>query len=95
MSNKSRNLSTAGELVNLMSVDGQKLLEIASNFAIIWSSPLQIIVGLYFLFDTLGVSVISGVAVMILLMPMNIVSGKLAQKFQVKWKVVETDFLVS
>ena len=78
-----------------MSVDGQKLLEIASNFAVIWSAPLQIIVGLYFLFDTLGVSVLSGIAVMILLMPMNVVSGKLAQKYQVKWTVVETVCQVS
>jgi hypothetical protein len=77
-------LSTAGELVNLMSVDCQKLLEISSNFSMIWSAPLQIIFGLVFLFRTLGaLSVLSGVAIMILLMPMNIVSGKLAQKYQV------------
>ena len=50
----------------------------------IWSAPLQIIFGLVFLFRTLGaLSVLSGVAIMILLMPMNIVSGKLAQKYQV------------
>ncbi|XP_046853052.1 multidrug resistance-associated protein 1-like isoform X2 [Xenia sp. Carnegie-2017] len=84
LSNSSRNLSTSGELVNLMSVDCQTLLNVASNFSIIWSSPLQIIVGLFFLFRTLGVSVLSGLAVMILLIPMNMVSGKLVQKFQKK-----------
>lgn len=67
-----------------MAVDCQKVLEIASNLSVIWSSPLQIIVGLVFLFNTLGVSVLSGIAMMILLMPMNIVSGKLAGKYQVK-----------
>ena len=84
LSNASRNLSTAGELVNLMSVDCQKILEIASNFSMIWSTPIQIIVGLVFLFRTLGVSVFAGLAMTILLMPMNIISGKLAQKYQVK-----------
>ncbi|XP_028401273.1 multidrug resistance-associated protein 1-like [Dendronephthya gigantea] len=84
LSNASRNLSTAGELVNLMSVDCQKILEITSNFAIIWSTPLQIIFGLVFLFRTLGVSVLSGLAMMILLMPVNMCSGKLAQKYQKK-----------
>lgn len=56
---------------------------VASNFSMLWSTPLQIIVALVFLFRTLGVSVLSGVAVMIIMMPMNIVSGKLGQKFQV------------
>ena len=55
----------------------------------IWSAPLQVIFGLVFLFRTLGISVLSGVAMTILFMPMNIVSGKLAQKFQVKDQCIE------
>ena len=76
-------MSTAGELVNLMAVDCQKLLEVSSNFSMIWSAPLQIILGLVFLYRTLGVSVFAGVAMMLFFMPMNLVSGKLAQKYQV------------
>ena len=71
-------------MVNLMSVDSQKVLDVASNFAVIWSPPVQVVVSLVFLFLTLGVSILSGLAVMILLTPSNMVSGKLVQKFQVR-----------
>lgn len=84
LSNSSRSKSTAGEMVNLMAVDCQKLVEVSSNFSLVWSAPLQIIVALIFLFRTLGVSVLSGLAVMIIMTPMNVVSGKLGEKFQVR-----------
>ena len=68
---------------------------VASNFSMLWSTPLQIIVALVFLFRTLGVSVLSGVAVMIFMMPMNIVSAKLGQTFQVIicFRCAETPFV--
>jgi hypothetical protein len=42
LSNDSRQRYTTGEIVNLMSVDAQRFMELASFLHVLWSSPLQI-----------------------------------------------------
>lgn len=54
MSNASRKESTVGEIVNLMSVDAQRFMELTTYLNMIWSAPLQIALALYFLWDLLG-----------------------------------------
>jgi ATP-binding cassette subfamily C (CFTR/MRP) protein 1 len=54
MSNTARKESTVGEIVNLMSVDAQRFVDLTAYLNMIWSAPLQIAVALYFLWDTLG-----------------------------------------
>lgn len=54
MSNSSRKESTVGEIVNLMSVDAQRFIDLTAYLNMIWSAPLQIALALYFLWDTLG-----------------------------------------
>ena len=76
--------STTGEIVNLMSVDAQRVGDILPYINFIWSSPLEISLALYFLYQTLGVSVFAGVAIMVLLAPLNVVVGKQVEKLQVK-----------
>ena len=76
--------STTGEIVNLMSVDAQRIVDMLSFVNCIWSSPLEISLALYFLYQTLGVSVFAGVAVMVLLLPLNVVVAKQVEKLQVK-----------
>ncbi|KAK0179174.1 hypothetical protein PV327_007989 [Microctonus hyperodae] len=71
MSNTARKESTLGEIVNLMSVDAQKFLELTPYINMIWSAPLQIALALYFLWDELGASVLAGLLVMIILIPVN------------------------
>ncbi|KAI7815048.1 ABC subfamily C member [Rhyzopertha dominica] len=71
MSNSARKESTVGEIVNLMSVDAQKFTDLTAYLNMIWSAPLQIILALYFLWDILGPSVLAGLAVMIILIPVN------------------------
>lgn len=63
--------STIGEIVNLMSVDAQRFMDMMPFLNMIWSGPFQIGVALYFLWNTLGPSTLAGVAVMILLIPIN------------------------
>ena len=53
--------STTGEVVNLMSVDTQRLVDMMPYINMLWSSPLQISIALYFLWQTLGPSVLSGI----------------------------------
>jgi ATP-binding cassette subfamily C (CFTR/MRP) protein 1 len=42
LSNASRQSSTVGEIVNLMSVDAQRLLDLTNYLHLLWSSPFQI-----------------------------------------------------
>lgn len=77
MSNTARKETTVGEIVNLMSVDAQKFVELTAYLNMIWSAPLQIILALYFLWEVLGPSVLAGLAVMIILIPVN---GYIANK---------------
>ncbi|KAK4305327.1 hypothetical protein Pmani_022778 [Petrolisthes manimaculis] len=71
ISNSARKESTVGEIVNLMSVDAQRFMDIATYINMIWSAPLQIALALYFLWGMLGPSVLAGLAVMVALIPIN------------------------
>lgn len=84
MSNSARKESTVGEIVNLMSVDAQRFMDVTAYVNMIWSAPLQIGLALYFLWDILGPSVLSGLAVMIILMPVNALLAGKARNLQIK-----------
>ncbi|XP_004459255.1 ATP-binding cassette sub-family C member 2 isoform X1 [Dasypus novemcinctus] len=71
LSNSARKQYTVGETVNLMSVDAQKLMEVTSFIHLLWSTLLQIILSIFFLWNELGPSVFAGVGVMVLLIPLN------------------------
>lgn len=71
LSNKSRQLQTVGEITNLMSVDASRIAELCNYGHILWSGPFQIVVALYFLYDTMGPSIFAGVAIMVSMIPLN------------------------
>ncbi|KAI8611102.1 P-loop containing nucleoside triphosphate hydrolase protein [Chytriomyces sp. MP71] len=71
LSPAARQKSTVGEIVNLMSVDAGRIGDLTTYFHIIWSGPLQICLALYFLYYTLGVSIFAGVAIMLIMIPIN------------------------
>uniref|UniRef100_A0A8C8BA77 Canalicular multispecific organic anion transporter 1 n=1 Tax=Otus sunia TaxID=257818 RepID=A0A8C8BA77_9STRI len=71
MSSATRKESTVGETVNLMSADAQRFMDMANFVHQLWSSPLQIILSIVFLWGELGPSVLAGIAVMVLLIPIN------------------------
>ena len=83
MSNEARKDSTVGEIVNLMSVDAQRLQDATGYLWMIWSAPLQIIIAVYLLWGILGPSVLGGLAVMVLLIPINGVLSSYQRKLQV------------
>ncbi|KAL1454350.1 hypothetical protein WDU94_010619, partial [Cyamophila willieti] len=70
ISNTARKESTVGEIVNLMSVDAQRI-DVTSNLNLLWAGPLQIGLAIYFLWGIIGPSVLAGLAVMIILIPIN------------------------
>jgi ATP-binding cassette subfamily C (CFTR/MRP) protein 1 len=57
MSNSARKESTVGEIVNLMSVDAQRFMDLTTYLNMIWSAPLQIALALYFLWNILGMCI--------------------------------------
>uniref|UniRef100_A0A8B9NGQ3 Uncharacterized protein n=1 Tax=Accipiter nisus TaxID=211598 RepID=A0A8B9NGQ3_9AVES len=71
MSSATRKESTVGETVNLMSADAQRFMDTANFVHQLWSSPLQIILSIVFLWRELGPSVLAGIAVIVLLIPIN------------------------
>ena len=87
LSNYARKDSTTGEIVNLMAVDAQRFMDLMMYFHMIWSSPLQIILAVFFLWQTMGPSVLAGVGVMILLIPVNAVMAFITRKLQVTLQV--------
>jgi len=84
LSSNARKGSTVGEIVNLMSVDAQRLLDLVSYINVTWSGPLQIFLAILFLWQQLGASTLAGVCVMILLIPLNGVMASKAKKIHVK-----------
>uniref|UniRef100_A0A8C0H629 Multidrug resistance-associated protein 1 n=1 Tax=Chelonoidis abingdonii TaxID=106734 RepID=A0A8C0H629_CHEAB len=83
ITNSARKTSTVGEIVNLMSVDAQRFMDLTTYINMIWSAPLQVILALYLLWQNLGPSVLAGVAVMILLVPVNAVMAMKTKTYQV------------
>ncbi|XP_076819731.1 multidrug resistance-associated protein 1-like isoform X1 [Clavelina lepadiformis] len=77
LSSGARKDSTAGEIVNLMSVDAQRFMDLMPYINCLWSAPFEILLAVIFLWKTMGPSVMAGVGLMILLVPIN---GLLANK---------------
>eukprot|EP01134_Creolimax_fragrantissima_P008215 CFRG8215T1 len=83
VSNTARKGTTVGEITNLMSVDAQRFMDLLPYMHMIWSGPLQITLAMYFLWDTMGPSVLAGVAVLVLTIPINAVVARFIRRFQV------------
>ncbi|KAH9413433.1 Mrp-4p [Dermatophagoides pteronyssinus] len=84
LSNASRKQTTTGEIVNLMSVDAQRFVDVLPFLNLIWSSPLQIALTVYFLWMELGPSVLAGLAVMVLMIPINGFISSYQRRLQMK-----------
>lgn len=69
-----------------MAVDAQRFMELTTYLNMLWSAPLQMCLSLYFLWVLLGPSVLAGVAVMILMIPINALIAKTSRALQV-WMI--------
>ena len=67
-----------------MSVDTQHFANIQPFIHLIWSTPLQIILALIFLYNTMGLSILAGFGVMVLLIPINAGLAACNNRLQVK-----------
>uniref|UniRef100_A0A8C4V961 ABC-type glutathione-S-conjugate transporter n=1 Tax=Falco tinnunculus TaxID=100819 RepID=A0A8C4V961_FALTI len=82
MSNASRKTATVGEIVNLVSVDVQKLMDLIIYFNGTWLAPIRIIICFVFLWQLLGPSALASIAVFLFLLPLNFVITKKRSQFQ-------------
>ncbi|XP_050416421.2 multidrug resistance-associated protein 1-like [Patella vulgata] len=82
ISSEAKKQTTVGEIVNLMSVDCQRVQDVTGYLYMLWSSPLIISVALYMLYQSLGASIFAGLGVMILLMPLNAFIATKLRKYQ-------------
>ncbi|KAJ2891457.1 hypothetical protein GGI21_005852, partial [Coemansia aciculifera] len=71
LSNETRQEYTTGNIATLFSVDAERIGNVTENAHIIWSGPLQIVLAIGFLYNTLGWSVFAGVATMVIFIPLN------------------------
>jgi len=83
LSSAARKKSTVGEIVNLMSIDAQRFMELTTYISMILSAPFQMGICLYFLWMVLGPSVLAGVGVMVLMIPINALIAKQTRAYQV------------
>ncbi|TSP25420.1 Canalicular multispecific organic anion transporter 1 [Bagarius yarrelli] len=84
MSNNSRKESTVGETVNLMSADSQRFTDITNFIHLLWSCPLQICMSIAFLWIELGPSVLAGLLMMLLMVPINGLLATKSKAFQME-----------
>ncbi|XP_062319103.1 canalicular multispecific organic anion transporter 1 isoform X2 [Osmerus eperlanus] len=84
VSNDVRKESTVGETVNLMSADAQRFNDVTNFIHLLWSCPLQIALAIGFLWLELGPSVLAGLAVMVLMVPINGLLASKSRNFQIE-----------
>ncbi|CAH1406919.1 unnamed protein product [Nezara viridula] len=71
LSNAARKETTLGEIVNLMAVDSQSINHTLTYLSYLVFAPLEIGLAMYFLWQQLGPSVLAGLAVMLIMIPVN------------------------
>lgn len=84
MSNDARRTTTIGEIVNLMSVDAERIMEVVQYLWMIWSSPLQICIAIYLLYGILGPAVFAGLAAILIMFPISSILASIEAKLQTK-----------
>lgn len=71
LSNEGRATKTTGDIVNYMAVDAQRLQDLTQFAQQLWSAPFQIVICMVSLHQLLGWSILAGVGVMVLMMPVQ------------------------
>lgn len=82
LSNEAADMSSTGDIVNLMSVDVQRLQDLTQYCHLIWSGPFQILLCLVSLYKLLGRSMWIGVIILVIMMPLNSMLMRIQKKLQ-------------
>uniref|UniRef100_A0A6Q2YDD5 ABC-type glutathione-S-conjugate transporter n=1 Tax=Esox lucius TaxID=8010 RepID=A0A6Q2YDD5_ESOLU len=90
ISGAARRSCTVGEIVNLVSTDTQKLMDMVVYFNAVWVAPIEITLCLFFLWQRLGPSALAGIATVILIFPLNGFIAKMRSKLQVQMRYTDS-----
>lgn len=71
LSYQGRKNYTTGQIVNLMSVDTQRVADLVQNVNNLWSAPIQLTISMVLLYQQLGVAIFAGLGVMLINVPFN------------------------
>lgn len=62
---------SAGEIINFLSTDTNRIVNFCPSFHNFWSLPFQVAIALFLLYQQVGLSCLAGVAFTLLLIPIN------------------------
>ncbi|KAL9583744.1 MAG: hypothetical protein Q9212_002531 [Teloschistes hypoglaucus] len=82
LSNEGRASKSTGDIVIYMSVDTQRLVDLTQYGQMLWSAPFQIVLCMVSLYQLVGLSMLAGVGVMILMIPINGLIARLMKRLQ-------------
>lgn len=71
LSSEGRAAKTTGDVVNYMAVDAQRLQDLTQSAQQAWSAPFQIIICMVSLYSLVGWSMMAGIIVMLVMMPIQ------------------------
>ncbi len=89
LSNEGRASKTTGDVVNYMAVDAQRLQDLTQSLQQVWSAPFQICICMISLYQLVGWSMLAGIGVMLIMIPVNGLIARMMkrlQKQQMKYK---------
>ncbi|MBZ3876593.1 Canalicular multispecific organic anion transporter 1 [Sciurus carolinensis] len=66
-----------------MSTDAQQLMDVTANLSILWSAPFQILMAIFLLWQELGPAVLAGVAVLLFVIPINVLVAIRVKKLKI------------
>ncbi len=84
LSNEGKAAKTTGDIVNYMAVDTQRLQDLTQYGQMLWSAPFQIVLCMLSLYQLLGVSMLAGIGVMLLMIPINGLIARVMKNLQKK-----------
>lgn len=84
LSNEGRASKSTGDIVNYMAVDTQRLQDLTQYGQMLWSAPFQIILCMASLYQLVGISMLAGVAAMVLMIPINGFIARIMKNLQKK-----------
>ncbi|KAG9448365.1 hypothetical protein H6P81_014493 [Aristolochia fimbriata] len=84
LSNRSRMLHSAGEIINYVTVDAYRIGEFPFWFHQTWTTSLQLCIALVILYHAVGLATISALMVIVFTVICNTPLAKLQHKFQTK-----------
>src|SRR3569833_423951 len=71
LANEGRASKATGDIVNYMAVDAQRLQDLTQFAQQLWSAPFQICICMFSLYKLVGWSMLAGIGVMIVMIPVN------------------------